>query len=194
MENLRKRIYFLLWLFKIKKSIDPPRFVKEKIIRFYKKKYGINTLIETGTYEGEMIFALKDDFEKIISIELDKNLVKNAKERFSNYKHIKIVLGDSGEKLKNVLKETQSPCIFWLDAHYSGGKSARGKRETPIREELKEIVKHPEKDIILVNDANNFNEGNYPSYEEIKEILQGKFSIQTKNNIIRILPKNKGHI
>jgi len=189
MEKIKKRLKFLLWLFKIKKSIDPPRLVKEKIIRFYKKKYKINTLIETGTYEGEMIFALREDFEKIISIELDKTLVIEAKKRFSKDKNIKIIMGDSGDKLKSILKSISCPCLFWLDAHYSGGKTARGKKETPVVKELKEIVRHSNKNVILINDANNFGEGNYPSYEEMKTIIKGNFNIQTKNNIIRISPK-----
>jgi hypothetical protein len=189
MRKIMKRLHFLLWLFNIKKSIDPPYLVKEKIIKFYAKKYNIETLIETGTYEGEMISALEKEFKRIFSIELDKTLAEKAKIIFSNCKKITIIFGDSGKKLKEVLKEVRSPCLFWLDAHYSGGKSARGKKETPIREELKEIVKHSKEHIILINDANNFGEGNYPSYEEIKKIIEGNFKLKIKNNIIRIYPK-----
>ena len=187
--RIRKRLDFLLWLFKIKPSINPPRFVKEKVINFYARKYNIDILIETGTYEGEMVSSLKDNFREIFSIELSKVLAENAKKMFSKEDHIKIIWGDSGQKLKEILKKLSSPCLFWLDAHYSGGKSARGKKETPVMEELKEIMNHSERDIVLINDANNFGEGNYPSYNEIKEIIDNKFKLQVKNNIIRIIPK-----
>jgi hypothetical protein len=190
MKKIMKRMKFLLWLFKIKKSIDPPILVKEKIIRFYGKTSKIKTLIETGTYKGEMIFALKEDFEKIFSIELDKTLATNAKKMFSEDEKIKIIWGDSEKELPKILKKISSHCLFWLDAHYDGGRTARGKRETPILEELKAIMKHSKKDIILINNANNFGEGNYPAYEEIKAIIKGDFNMQTKNNIIRIYPKN----
>jgi len=187
--KMKKRIKFLLWLFKIKKSISPPHLVKERTVRFYGKKYKMTALVETGTYEGEMVSALKEDFEKIFSIELDKTLATKAKEKFSKDKKIKIICGDSGEELKNILKMNPHPCLFWLDAHYSGGITARGKKETPIAEELKEIVKHSKRNVILIDDANEFGKGDYPSYEEIKTILKGEFNIQTKNNIIRICPK-----
>lgn len=44
---------------------------------------------------------------------------------------------------------------LWLDAHYSGGTTAKGKKSSPLKDELEIIKKHPIKNhIILIDDVN----------------------------------------
>ncbi len=79
--KLMAEIEFRNWE-KSGKPIPPPHIVKQKIILSYKNKYRINTLIETGTCYGEMVEALRKDFQKIISIEISKELFNYCKDRF----------------------------------------------------------------------------------------------------------------
>src|SRR5687768_9533730 len=99
--------------------IPPPHIVKQITITGYQKKYSISTLVETGTYLGDMVEAQKKRFRKIISIELSVDLYEKAKQRFVKDKNVRIVQGDSGEALPGILKEITERAIFWLDGHYS---------------------------------------------------------------------------
>jgi len=83
------------------------------------------------------------------------------------------------------------PCLFWLDAHYSGGVTAQADSETPIVEEIKVILEHSCSDhVMLIDDAREFTTNkNYPTLEEIKQIIQQsrkKYQMVVDADIIRI--------
>jgi hypothetical protein len=48
------------------------------------------------------------------------------------YKQITVLQGDSGNVITRVMQEVFQPVLFWLDAHYSGGITARGELDSPI--------------------------------------------------------------
>jgi len=169
----------------------PPHLFKQKLIKKYAKKYKIKTFVETGTHHGQMIWALKNSFEKIFTIELSEALYKKAKIKFSKFNHIKVFHGDSGILLKTVLAHIREPCCFWLDAHYSKGDTVRGEKETPIIEELNCILKHPvKKHIILIDDAREFKgRRDYPTIKKLKELVSSyapEKKVEVKDDIIRI--------
>ncbi|MDI6591503.1 MAG: rRNA adenine N-6-methyltransferase family protein [Patescibacteria group bacterium] len=166
---------------------------KQRTIRHYGKKFGIDTLIETGTYLGNTVEGLKSSFKKIISIELDKNLYERAKQKFSSYKHITIVQGDSGKVIPEILANTNYKCLFWLDAHdYS--KEENRFIQTPIREELSHILSHSLiknlDHVILIDDARLFTgQGDCSTLEEIRNFVFKTYPdwiFEIKNDIIRI--------
>ena len=45
------------------------------------------------------------------------------------------------------------PAVFWLDAHWSGGETARGATECPVLGEIAAIRAHSPEHAILVDDA-----------------------------------------
>jgi hypothetical protein len=174
------------FIFKIPSSRD-----KQKIVKQYAKDFNLKILLETGTYLGSMVDASKDDFEKIFSIELDKNLFIKAKKKFRQHKNIQILNGDSSKVLKKILINVNKPCLFWLDAHYSKGITARGKKETPVLEELNYIFKHPVGNhVILIDDARLFKGKNdYPSLGKIRQLVADNlphYKMEVKRDIIRI--------
>lgn len=169
----------------------PPHIIKEELIRDYAKTFNTPILIETGTYLGDMVHAMRKTFSKIISFELDQTLAAQAQERFANDNHIEIIQGDSGKLLGEHLATINEPCLFWLDGHYSGGITARGTLETPIKNELTAILSHRvESHVILIDDARCFTgENDYPTLEELKSFvtkhkLHHKFSVE--HDVIRI--------
>jgi hypothetical protein len=173
------------------RPVPPPHEYKQKVIRDYQKKNNINVLVETGTYLGDMVAAQKKFFKRIYSIELSEDLFKMAKERFKNDSHIKIIQGDSSEVLKNLLIEIMEPCIFWLDGHYSGGITAKGKKECPVFEELSAIFNSKNfAHVLLIDDARLFGiQNNYPTIKELNvftdNLAKGStFSVQ--DDIIRV--------
>lgn len=171
-----------------------PHLIKQKIVKSYQRKYEIPILIETGTYLGTMVNATKDTFKKIYTIELDKKLYWRAKNKFKKNNHIKVFFGDSTKVLPELLKQIRRPCLFWLDAHFSKGITAKGSKETPIINELTAILKSKIKTyVILIDDANAFTgKKDYPFLTSLKRfILENNPSlyIQVKDNIIRVTPK-----
>ena len=171
------------------RSGPPPHIVKQLVLREYQRKYFINILIESGTYLGDMVKAQRRHFDRIISIELGKDLYERAKRRFRRYPHITILPGDSGEVLKSILPGITERAIFWLDGHFSAGMTAEGEKECPILEELEAILTHNHDHILLIDDARCFKGvGDYPKLEDIEKFIRSKnskYCITVKDDIIR---------
>lgn len=168
MKTIKNQIKYLLWIAKGKPT-PTPHVAKVKIISEYKKKYDYNILIETGTYLGEMVEAQKDNFKKIISIELEPTLFKNAKAKFLNDSRIEIIEGDSGKVLPKILETIDKSAVFWLDGHYSSGVTAQGDLNCPIFAEIEAIFKAKKlPHVILIDDARLFvGADDYPTKEDL---------------------------
>lgn len=147
---------------------------KQLLIKKIKLNFGFSTFVETGTNEGAMIEAVKNQFTYIYSIELDQHLYHRAKDRFAGQMNIKIFQGDSAEVLPSILRVITTPSLFWLDAHYSGGTTAKGATETPILQEIDEILKHHVRGhLILIDDAWSFGTiKDYPTISELKRHIR----------------------
>jgi hypothetical protein len=112
--------------------VPPPPVFKQRVVRAYGRRYRLKTLIETGTYYGDMFEAQRHRFGRIVSMALSRDLHRSAVKRFAYARNVTILEGDSGVLLPHVLAERQEPCLWWLDDHYSAGVTARGDLETPI--------------------------------------------------------------
>lgn len=173
------------------KPMPTPHIVKQMTVKAYAAKYGTDVFVETGTYLGEMVSAVKYSFKKIYSIELSAELYEKTQKKFSGDKHIAIYRGDSSLVLPEIMKHIYEPCLFWLDAHYSEGITVKGDKETPITDELERIFSHPvDGHIILIDDARFFTgQNNYPAIEELRELVLQRyptFVFDVKDDIIRI--------
>ena len=185
--------HVLLWHLN-SKSVPLPHLIKVKTILKYAKQYKISTLVETGTYLGETVELTKKYFKHIYTIELNKPLYDFTKRLFQRTRKIKIFLGDSSRVLPKILKTINCPCVFWLDAHYSGGITSKSTKETPIMQELKSVLRNKVKNhVILIDDAGSFTGDNdYPTIKEVKTFVKEflpKHKINIENDIIRIVPK-----
>ena len=174
------------------KPVPPPHFIKQRIIKNFANKFDIKVFIETGTYHGSTTWAVRNTFDEIYSIELDRVLYEKACEKFKFLPHIHIVNGDSSKILPEILSKIDKPVLFWLDGHYSGGATAKGNLETPILEELKSVLNHKVKNhIILIDDARLFvGKNDYPTIAELKSFvskINPNLSFEIENDIIRIV-------
>ena len=173
------------------KTGPPPHLIKQKIVKEYGRKFNLDFLVETGTYTGEMVSAVKDNFKDIFSIELSDELCSQAKKKFGDFPNIHILCGDSSKILPEILKSNRKPCLFWLDAHYSGGITEKGGVETPIADELNEIFNHYiDGSVILIDDARCFNgEKDYPTLKWVRDYILSRnpsLNIIVENDVIRI--------
>ncbi len=174
------------------KQAPTPHIVKQTAIKFFQNKFNINVLIETGTFRGEMIYAQRNNFNKIISIELSKELFEIARKRFKDYKNVEIINGNSGEIFESLIIKINEPAIFWLDGHYSGFETAKGDMETPIMRELQFILESKINHIILIDDARLFTGKNdYPAKEELQTYIFAKknnYNFVIEDDVIRAFP------
>jgi hypothetical protein len=173
----------------------PPHIVKVGYVLENARKHGIEILVETGTFQGEMVRKCLPNFNSIYSIELGPSLAAAAARKFSRYAHISIIEGDSTSYLPGVLKSVEARCLFWLDGHYSGETTAGANVETPLRAELRAIGEHVRNDhVILIDDARLLGKGDYPSFEELKKDLLSinpDFAISIQEDIVVCEPPRK---
>lgn len=170
-----------------------PHAVKMQVVRAYLRRFNLTYFVETGTYLGETLENIARTGVHCISVELDEELFFLAERRLKGYGNVTLIRGDSGQKIPEILKTLNTPALFWLDGHYSGGMTAKGDSETPISAELSAILEHKLLNhVILIDDARHFDgTNNYPFLEElIHEVrLSSKYEVEeVSTDIIRIVP------
>lgn len=169
--------------------------VKQNNIHKYREEYGFKVLVETGTYMGDMVQAQLSNFSQIFSVELGVELHRNAVKRFEKYSNVKILQGDSGIVLKDLIKEISEPALFWLDGHYSSGTTAKGDKITPVLEELRTILNSEYIHGILIDDARLFvGEDDYPTIDQVCSFvmeLDPDREVIVADDIIRVFKKKK---
>ena len=176
------------------KPLPPPHIVKQLAVKEYAALFGLRVLVETGTYYGEMVEAMRKTFDRLYSIEIDQGFYEEALDAFGRFTNIRIIKGDSGEVLPSILPEVKQPCLFWLDGHYSGPETGKGLLDTPITKELQQIFLHPIREhAILIDDAREFTgEGDYPSLDRLREFVRNSrpdWIFEVRDDIIRIHPR-----
>ncbi len=186
-----------LYRWKKKLLALPPAIVKQRKVIETATRHGIKHLIETGTYLGDMLAATKKVFSRIDSIELSAAFHKNAVRRFAKHPHVKLWNGDSAVMLADITKTAREPIVFWLDAHYSGGATARSPfGDSPIEKELDIIFgSWNPKSVILIDDARLFvGKDNYPTLHDLKAFIGKKsptLTVEVEDDIIAIAEENR---
>ncbi|MBN1125602.1 MAG: hypothetical protein JXA82_11385 [Sedimentisphaerales bacterium] len=168
-----------------------PTYGKQLVLQEYALRFGPRILIETGTYTGHTVMGLLDKFDRVYSIELDPTLCKKAQQLFAQYPHVQIIEGASEVCLPHILSEVDQPCLFWLDAHYSKGATAKGETETPIIRELDSILQHSRsrEHVLLIDDARCFTgQNDYPTVAAVREAILKEhpdWQFDEKDDILR---------
>lgn len=164
---------------------DPvPPFVKTATILEYARRFELTGFVETGTYLGDTTAFCAPYFEELTTIELDGRLADAARLRFADEPKVTVLEGDSGELIYGVVERLEQPTLFWLDAHYSAGVTARGQRETPIVAELESILHRPQTGhVILIDDADCF--GSWPDYPDPDRLEEAVASLAPGHRLYR---------
>lgn len=166
-----------------------PHLLKQKTVREYGERYALKTLVETGTYYGEMVAAMRNRFDRIYSIEYVRELADRAVRKFARDSHIKIFCGDSRVVMPEILALLKEPALFWLDAGYYGWIGKQGDQQR-LSAELEMILSHPYPHIILLDDARGLTgQQGIPSVAEVKAYVEGTFparTVEVRYDIMRI--------
>ncbi len=171
----------------------PPHLAKQQTLIAFARRFGLTVLVETGTYYGDMVEAMKRHFDRIISVELSRDLFEQARERFRGQKKIELVCGDSAVEIERIVKSLDRPALFWLDAHHSAGVTAKGSSDTSICEELGHILRAWGRGhVVIIDDAQCF--GRDPDYPSLRELIvfvrerAPSAEIAVEQDAIRITP------
>jgi hypothetical protein len=166
-----------------------PHLLKQMVVREYGEKFELNTLVETGTYYGEMVAAMRHHFDRIYSIEYLPELAARAERKFASDRHIQIFQGDSRAVMPQVLALLTAPALFWLDAGYYGwvDKKEDARR---LSAELEMILMHSFRHIVLLDDARGLTGLNGTlSAADMKRQIESEFParvVGVEHDIMRI--------
>lgn len=135
--------------------------------------------VETGTYTGVTLLQMAKHFPYCHSIEVSKELAYQLHEHVNPLPdNVTVWVGPSYELLYDVMTPLPGPRLFWLDAHGAqwaidlpGGK-VEDVPECSVIKELQVLLPnaHPG-DVILIDDANVFGTGRWPSVESVFELF-----------------------
>jgi hypothetical protein len=176
------------------RPVPVPHSIKVQNLLALADVFSIETLIETGTYKGQMIWATLERFKNIYSIEVFPPLASTAKRLFSKYPHVKILEGDSSLVMLSLLPDIPEPALFWLDGHHSGYGTGQGAVACPIIAEIEAIknLRTGIRDVLIIDDARCFTgRDGYPELSSFLSDLKKAFSVQPliSDDAIFILPQ-----
>ncbi len=114
--------------------------------------------IETGTYLAGTALWAAQHFDRVISIEADRDLYDAARKRLASYANVDVRLGQSQDVLAALVPKLSQPALIWLDAHWCGGDVAVAgeNHECPLLEEIATIDAGIIQHLILIDDARFF--------------------------------------
>jgi hypothetical protein len=154
-------------------SDNAPQFVKESILR----KYSIPgaTWVETGTYKGTTTRFLSAMAPKVYTIEPSEKHFRRAARQFAN-SNVEVIQGVSEDVLPDLLPTLSGDICFWLDGHYSAGKTFRGEKDCPVEDELSAIEENLsrfQRVSVLIDDVRCFlpSAENYDTYPSINHLV-----------------------
>lgn len=123
--------------------------------------------VETGTLNGSTIFAMEPYFNSLYTIELSELFYNKTKKKYNGDK-INFILGDSSVVLQDLVPKLKGNIIFFLDGHWSCGRTARGPKDCPLYEEIECIMNSLESEcIIIIDDFRLFGKGPNNSNEKV---------------------------
>ncbi len=170
-----------------------PNVVKMAIVRHFVVSSQSRFFVETGTYLGSMVEHVAETGVDCFTIEIDDDIYTRAKRILKHKKNISCLKGDSAVVLPELLSQIDSPAVFWLDGHYSGGFTGKADTDTPVSTELQMILDHHVKNhIILIDDARDFTgKNNYPYLSSLLAQFDDNpnYSAEVSSDIIRVLPR-----
>lgn len=146
---------------------DHPDNAKRALLRAVASEHGLRVFVETGTYMGETAWALRNELDRIETIELEPTLARLARIRFKRTPNVRVHEGDSAAVLPRILETLTEPALFWLDAHPSTDRTAQDG-PIPLRAELAAIGRHPVTGhVVLIDDLRYLGTPGYPDLAEI---------------------------
>lgn len=152
--------------------------MKYLVIRSLAKRVGANCLIETGTFQGVTASRCARSFDTVLTVELDPQLAERAKKFLAKHPNVTVYAGDAASQLPAMLTHPAvEKAIVFLDAHFSGGNTARGDVADPAIAELAILSRHADRvGGVIIDDFRSFGiEDGFPSKAELLAAAEKHF-------------------
>lgn len=161
--------------------------------------FEIKNFVETGTFKGNSSIWAANHFNKVYTIEIDEILHREAANRPDVKNNINFVLGNSKDKMPEIVSVLSGATLFWLDGHWCMGAGGKD-HECPLEDELIAISKLKGEAFILIDDARCFlgklppphNSEDWPTIDAIFKIFFKYFpnhSVTIIEDVIVAVPK-----
>ncbi len=160
---------------------NPHSLSKLRNIDALRRKTGARTFVETGTYLGVTAARCARLFEKVVTIELDPELTRKAKQYLGRFPNVEVIEGDGLAVLPEVLARGDvRDVLVFLDGHFSGGVTARGDIPEPAVLEVDVLARFRDRiRAIVVDDFRCFGvEDGFPSKAELLASLERHFGAE----------------
>jgi len=93
----------------------------------YAEAAAYDVAVETGTLFGDSALRLSKYFSRVYTIEINRELFERASARLKGNDRVRVLFGDSKLVLRDLVKDIHAPCLFYLDAHFSGDHATNWK-------------------------------------------------------------------
>jgi len=117
--------------------------LKKEIERLI-SRYGIQSAVETGTYQGCTTRALAAMVPAVYTIEISPDMFAESGERLAGVPNVRRYCGASPDVLPGLLPQIERPALYYLDAHWNGNY--------PLPREVEIIALHDPRPVILMHD------------------------------------------
>ena len=156
-----------------------PQIVKWSIL--YRHGYS-GAFIETGTHRGHTSLFLSLFSRLVVTIEPSRHFLRKAERLFGSSSRIILLNGTSETELEKsiriVLDNHFKSINFWLDGHFSAGKTFLGSDVSPTLSELNTIAKFKSKFetmTIFIDDLRLFRESEKSGYPDESQLISWAF-------------------
>jgi hypothetical protein len=153
-------------------------YLKYLTLRSLGRRTGASCLIETGTFRGITAARCARSFERVVTIELDEALAREAAAYLARYPNVEVLQGDATRLLPQLMqRQDLGEAVVFLDAHYSGGVTAKGELIEPAIVEL-EILSGSSTRIcgVVIDDFRLFGEeAGFPTKAALLEAAERLF-------------------
>lgn len=128
------------------------------------KQTGARVFVEAGTYFGVMALRCSRVFDRVITIEIDRDLAEYASRMLKGRDNIELVRGNAVVCLQSLLERPDvDDVVVYLDAHYSGQGTGQGDEPEPAIRELEILARFQSKiRAVVIDDFRDFGQEGYP--------------------------------
>ena len=143
-----------------------------------RREFRLDFFVETGTAAGHTTELAAIYFDVVFTCEIDSNLLAVAQKRLEQYHNIRFYNMSSPEFIRKIKPSVSQPALWWLDAHWCGGK-VKPAKECPLLEELVEVKGTHGHSVILIDDADLIiappkpphDPSHWPTLDAVKEVI-----------------------
>jgi hypothetical protein len=167
-----------LWRFAKGAPANLHSLTKYRVIGALARRSGGTCLIETGTFLGVTAARCARGFDTVLTVELDAQLATRAAKALAKFRNVTVYQGDAVALLPQMLAHPAAgKAVVFLDAHYSGGNTARGEVPEPALAELDILARHRDRIVgIVVDDFRCFGvEDGFPTKAQLLAAAETHF-------------------